>query len=261
MGDMIGAIQAREQDISAYHFGFLRAYPTEESRREAAQSLVPGSDKEVIWDYATRTILAAQWGDDLAESHETAKLLYSIDPTRAYYTGQNVLKISGIDFTDIKKLRKGGTIPEYGFSIDIGVIDQDSLPEYGFRPTPRANTPSGAEKNARFLDFQVSLPVVPVSSLDVSRDGTIEVSLPLRERVDFPIYTGSVCLEPNIGLYHATRNVMSRELVFGNTRSFGTIHDLMHAVGGRPKEAFGTLFEEGEASPSKRLPNLTSINS
>lgn len=257
---MIGAKYLPEAIADSYYWSFHANYYEAETRRQNALTLVPGNPaREQEWQYPTRAILATQWDDTPQQGLETARLLYSLSPTLIYYTGQSVLKLTGIDYSEIKNLRNGGELPPYGFSIDIGQVDETTHPEYGFRRTPKNLRPSGVNPDATLLDYQVTLPVLKGPSLEVDHNGKVEVNEPIGKRADFLAYMGRVCLEADRTLYRQTRYTEVGNVVFGNGRSFGAVYELLKHVGGPQNEAFQEMFEHDKVSPTEPLMNLDSL--
>lgn len=254
---MIGAKYLPEHIANSYYWNFRANYYEPETRRQNALTLVPGNPaREQEWKYPTRTILAAQWDDTPGQALETARFLYSLSPTLIYYTGQSILKLTGITYPEIKSLRNGSELPPYGFSIDIGLIDNHTQPEYGFRRTPQKQRTAELDPHATLLDYQITLPVVSGPSIDVSYDGKVEINEPLTKQSDFLAYIGRVCLEADPTLYRRTRHTEVGNLVFGNGRSFGAVYELLNHVGGPQNEAFQDLFQHGKIIPDQPLTHL-----
>lgn len=257
---MTGAIKQRQNFTESFYTGFRGRYPTPEKRREAAKTLIPGTFSIENWsEYYTRTVLAAQWGDSLAESFKTAEILYSLEPTLVQNMGQSVLKLSGITFSELRGVKTGGKLPPYGFSIDVGAISNDTSPEYAFRRTPQNRMPSSAPENSTFLDFQVSLPVIAGGSIEVYSDGSLELNPSYVPTKDFVAYSGTVSLEDNTELYRKTRQTEVGNLVFGNRRSFGIVYELMRSVGGEHFNALRTIYHQGNISPDNPILHLDSV--
>lgn len=256
---MIGAKYLPNAVAESYYYSYLSKFNETEKRRRLARTLVPGNNsQDIVWQYPTRTILTAQWNDTCKQGLETAKVLYSFEPTLSYYVGQSVLKLTGITASEIKDI-KNGEIPKYGFSIDVGIADNNTYPEYGFRSTPDRLKPSSIDPQSILLDYQVSLPVASGVSIDVTSDGKVEINEPLKDRSDFVIYSGRVSLERDTELYSQTRHSEVGNLAFGNGRSFGIVYELLKATGGSELEAFQDLFGQHEISPSHTLSALGSI--
>lgn len=257
---MIGVKQLYPAITESYYWSFYVKNCNPEARRNIAKTLIPGnSSPEVHWQYPTRTILTAQWNDTHKQGLETARILYSFEPTLTYYMGQSVLKLTGITAPEIKNLQKGGELPWNGFSIDTGIITENTYPEYGFRRTPKKYLPHDVDSNGTFLDYQISLPVAAGPSIDVSGDGKVEINQPFKDYTDFIAYTGRVCLDANTELYSRTRQTQVGNLAFGNGRSFGIVYDLLKITAGPQHEAFQELFTRNEVSPSQPLVGLTHL--
>lgn len=257
---MIGAVKQSSNYVESFFAGFRGRYPTPEKRRLAAKTLIPGTFSIENWsEYYTRTVLAAQWGDSVSESYKTAEVLYSLDPTLVKYIGQSILKLTGISYSDLRNLRNGNNLPPYGFSIDIGAIDEKTSPEYGFRQTPRNRIPSNAPVDSTFLDFQVSLPVMSGGSIEVYSDGSLEVNSSFVARKDFVAYSGSVSLEDNEEIYRTTRQTEVGALVFGNKRSFGVVYELMRSIGGEHFDALRSVCDQGYVSPDNSMLHLDTV--
>jgi hypothetical protein len=257
---MNGAKHLHAASEESYYYSFRTNYFEAETRRLNAITLIPGNPaREQDWQYPTRTVLAAQWNDSIKQGLETARVLYSLEPTLNHYLGQSVLKLTGISTPEVKALREGNELPPFGCSIDIGVINQGTRPEYGFRKTPKRCLPTDVNPNGAFLDFQVSLPVTAGPSIEVSGDGKIEIHESFRDTTDFTAYSGRVSLESDQTLYARTRQTEVGNLVFGNNRSFGIVYELLKATGGPQFEAFQEQFEHDKISPFQPLTALDSI--
>jgi hypothetical protein len=252
---MIGAKEVSPEVVDNYFGAFVSSHPDDNFRRMRAKSLLPGQNPGQ-WDHPSRTILAAQWADKYGEARETARLLYSLHPTLTHYAGHSVLKLTGIQFDEIKNLRKGGKLPPYGFSIDVGAIDEETRPEYGFSRPRAKHFSEDVVPDATFLGYRVTLPVVAIGGIDVNPDGKAEFNSALKERADFEVYSGRVCLEADRTLYRKTRHREIGSQVFGNGRSFGVMYELLDYIGGPQNEAFRELFASEEISPEKPLINL-----
>lgn len=257
---MIGNIKPHPETIDSYYTSFISKFPDPTRRRLAALSLLPGkSPVEGFAEYPTRTILAAQWADSRPAHRATAELLYSLSPTLLHMTGQTILRMTGITYQDILLSRKGTELPRYGWSIDIGHIQKSNSLEYGFRPTPTRSRPSDLRPGSNLLDFQVSIPVKSVGSLDTFTGQTPEISTPIKETADFPAYSGTVSLEQSGELYSRVRDVRTSELIFGNGRSFGVVYAVMKASDGELFEAFKDQMSSGNISPQEPLPDLSTL--
>jgi|ERR1700741_5379907 len=259
---MIGSKRLHRPIADSYYWGFNSHYDNPAVRRASAKTLLPNSPlRPINWEYPTRTILAALWNDTPRQTRETAFTLYSLAPTLEYYLGHSVVKLTGVTTEDLKKIREVKELPPHGLSIDVGLIHEDTRPEYGFRKTPLKSLPKDVDPTSTFLDFQVSLPVTLEASVDISHDGKVDIYPPVKPEADFVAYSGTVSLEPSAELYAQTRRAEVGTLAFGNGRSFGIVYDVLKATGGPEWAAFRDLFEEGGLSANQPLTNLDLIAS
>jgi hypothetical protein len=253
---MIGNKLARQNHVDNFFTSFRGRFLNPHDRLAAARTLLPDVQEKIDWMYATRTVLAAQWADELPEARATARLLYSLSPTLERYMGESVVRLTGASPQDIKAMSRGAAPPSYGLSLDLGAIDEKTEIEYAFRRTPHQNIPEGVQPEAKFLDFQVSLNVRTGPTLELSPEGNLEAGAPVGERTDFIAYAGSVCLEMNRTLYHQTKRTEVGNLAFGNARAFGLVYETLKGVGGEQFDTFQELFDDRQVAPELPLTTL-----
>jgi hypothetical protein len=256
---MIGIIPATKVTADNYLQHFDKQFPDAQTKRQYALRLLPDGDiKPGAGTYPTRAVLAAHWADERPQTIEKAKTLYDLASTTQKLAGQTVLRVTGIDISDL--LSNTAQVPEYGLSVDIATLEPEGKLEYLLTRAPAQEDDSALPTDARALQYNINSMLSPGSqALELSRG---EVGIYETYAKTLPVYAGTVCLENNRNLYHATRQESTTEgLVFGNRRSFAVLSKVVQLIGDDAEKEFIGRINSSEISLDQPVPDLNFLAS
>lgn len=260
-------------------------------RLAAAQSLIdPSPDiEQPDFSQGGHRFLVAHWGEDLADLKRIAVTMYARkgEANRAYATEsdrRHAIAItegsSDMVLNDDPELSGPVTLEMGRVATDAPLYNQfgGTLTTFGkdYRGVPRP-----------FLNFRQSLLVTDYETLQLTPDGEVRVT-PYRRDIDesfekavkvvggnldkavgeaepeeylpkLVAYMGTVSLAGDRQLYQRTKNLVERELIFGNTAAFDFIKALAQKASLRSRLAFAALERSGAAVSGQPLPKLANV--